>query len=96
MHSRKYRAKKRQVQDIEEDLGEWIVLETYGSLCHICGGQIDLSANRQVGDSGWEYSLHFDHVIPLSKDGTHTLDSLKPAQRLRVRSRVFAFYKIEE
>lgn len=55
------------------------VLRLYGTDCHICGEPIDLQADRRTGYPGWERSLHIDHVFPLSKGGTDTLDNVKPA-----------------
>ena len=51
----------------------------YGSDCHICLNPIDLLAPRQPGIKGWEYGLHIDHVIPLSKGGPDTLGNVRPA-----------------
>jgi len=55
------------------------VLETYGTTCHICQTEIDLSAPRQVGKPGWEKALHIDHVYPLSKGGPDTLENVRPS-----------------
>ena len=55
------------------------VLETYGTLCHICQEKIDLKAPRSTKGQGWEKGLHLDHVIPISKGGDHTLANVKPA-----------------
>jgi len=55
------------------------VLEMYGPVCHICGTNIDLNSPRLSGVDGWEKGLHIDHVIPLSKGGTDTLDNVRPA-----------------
>jgi 5-methylcytosine-specific restriction endonuclease McrA len=56
-----------------------MVIETYGTDCHLCGGAIDLAAPRSPGAVGWEKSLHIDHVIPLSRGGDDTLDNVRPA-----------------
>lgn len=55
------------------------VIDTYGSDCHLCDKAIDLKASRKVGASGWEMSLHIDHVIPLSKGGDDTLENVRPS-----------------
>jgi 5-methylcytosine-specific restriction endonuclease McrA len=55
------------------------VLETYGTLCHICSKDIDMTAPRGVGVPGWEMGLHIDHIIPISKGGPDTLSNVKPA-----------------
>lgn len=56
-----------------------MVIETYGTDCHLCGGAIDLAAPRTTGQPGWEKSLHIDHVIPLSKGGDDTLENVRPS-----------------
>jgi hypothetical protein len=56
-----------------------MVIETYGTDCHLCGGAIDLSAPRTAGKPGWEKSLHIDHVIPLSRGGDDTLENVRPS-----------------
>jgi 5-methylcytosine-specific restriction endonuclease McrA len=56
-----------------------MVLETYGTTCHICKATIDLTAPRQVGVPGWESGLHLDHIIPISKGGKDTLENVRPA-----------------
>lgn len=55
------------------------VLNTYGTNCHICLEPIDLSAPRKCGDEGWERGLHIDHVYPLSKGGSDSLDNVRPS-----------------
>lgn len=55
------------------------ILELYGTDCHICNKPIDLNAPRQVGKPGWENGLQIDHVHPLSKGGSDTVDNLRPA-----------------
>lgn len=55
------------------------VIETYGTNCHLCGGEVDLLAPRTPGQPGWERSLHVDHVIPLSKGGDDTLENVRPS-----------------
>jgi hypothetical protein len=55
------------------------VLEKYGSVCHICNEQIDLSAPRAMRFKGWERGLHFDHVIPVVAGGAHSLENIRPA-----------------
>lgn len=55
------------------------ILDIYGTDCHICNKPIDLNAPRQAGKPGWENGLQIDHVMPLSKGGTDTVDNVRPA-----------------
>ncbi len=55
------------------------MLEAYGELCHLCEKQIDLTAPRKVGIDGWEQGLQIDHVVPISKGGSDTLENVRPA-----------------
>jgi len=55
------------------------VIEKYGTLCHICEKQIDMNAPRHSAVKGWQLGLHIDHVIPLSKNGTHTIENVRPS-----------------
>jgi 5-methylcytosine-specific restriction endonuclease McrA len=60
------------------------ILEKYGTKCHLCGGEIDINAPRaskargKLGEN-WQNALHIDHIVPLSKGGTHTIDNVRPA-----------------
>ncbi|HMC70985.1 MAG TPA: HNH endonuclease signature motif containing protein [Mycobacteriales bacterium] len=60
------RARKRGTQTERIDLA--VVLAKHGMICHLCGDGI-----ASLDD------LHFDHVIPLARGGTHTYDNLRPA-----------------
>lgn len=44
------------------------ILDRDGTRCHLCRQHID-SLN----------DLHFDHVVPLSRGGAHSMANLKPA-----------------
>ena len=77
---RRRRALKK--ENIHEPYSEKQVLEKYGTACHICKEEIDLSANRASGSPGWQQGLHLDHVVPLSKGGPDTIDNVKPAHGL--------------
>lgn len=63
------RARKRatQIGPVDYDA----ILAEHGMFCHIC--------SLVIVDKS---DLHFDHVMPLSKGGTHTRDNIKPAHAL--------------
>ena len=60
------------------------IVAKYGADCYLQSqcllGQapIDYMANRKVGALGWEYAFHPDHVMPLSRGGSDTLDNIRP------------------
>jgi len=47
------------------------ILAKWGMVCHICSSEIE-----SVDD------LHFDHVIPLAKEGPHSEDNIRPSHAL--------------
>jgi 5-methylcytosine-specific restriction endonuclease McrA len=50
------------------------ILDRDGYMCHICNSEIDKNLNYPN-----YYSLSFDHVIPLSKNGEHSMDNIRPS-----------------
>ena len=62
-----------------EPYTDFEVLEKYGTICHLCGIEIDMSAPRWSGKDGWQMGLQIDHVMPISKGGSDTLDNVKPS-----------------
>lgn len=67
--SAKRRARKMQVPF--EEIRYTRILQRYGYICHICGGAI---ASRD--------DLHFDHVVPLAKGGSHMEENIKPSHKV--------------
>ena len=58
------------------------VIDVYGLNCYMCDKAIDFKAPRQAGKDGWEYGLHLDHYVPLSKGGADNLENVRPAHGL--------------
>jgi len=79
-YDRKRRASK--LNNGFEKYSEEQVLSMYGDACHICNNLINLDANRSVGLPNWEMSLHIDHLIPISKGGSDSLENVRPAHAL--------------
>lgn len=58
------------------------VLELYGTVCHICGNEIDMNAPRNCQGDNWQNGLHIDHVISIFNGGPDTLDNVRPSHAL--------------
>jgi len=58
-------------------LPKYEVAERDNWVCHLCGGDIDRRRHEQGNLNYWGASA--DHVVPLSKGGTHDLSNLKAA-----------------
>jgi 5-methylcytosine-specific restriction endonuclease McrA len=54
------------------------VLQIYGTDCHICNQPIDLNAPRFQGKIGWRHGLQIDHIVPISRGGSDTIDNVRP------------------
>jgi 5-methylcytosine-specific restriction endonuclease McrA len=74
--SRRRRAK------ITNDYNELQVIAIYGNNCYLCGLSIDFMAPRKCGVKGWEHGLHIDHLVPIAKGGSDTLENVRPAHGL--------------
>lgn len=73
----RYRIKtvKRQSRTVKPSrLSADQVVDLYGSTCHICQVKIDLDLSRTN-----RLGLTVDHLVPLSKGGTDTIDNMRPA-----------------
>lgn len=55
------------------------IIDRDGYNCYLCSKPIDLSGSHIVGRPGWELYPHIEHVVPLSRGGTDTLDNVKIA-----------------
>jgi 5-methylcytosine-specific restriction endonuclease McrA len=67
-HSAKRRARKRDTQIDRVDLAA--ILDEHGRFCHLC--------EREIAEDD---VLEMDHVVPLSRGGSHTADNIRPSHR---------------
>jgi 5-methylcytosine-specific restriction endonuclease McrA len=67
---------------ITNNYNELQVIALHGGNCYLCGLGIDFMAPRKTGIEGWENGLHIDHLIPLAKGGSDTLENVRPAHGL--------------
>jgi HNH endonuclease len=65
------RENQRRRQSNGESVSYSAIIAKWGMVCHICSGEIE-----SVDD------LHFDHVIPLAKEGPHSEDNIRPSHAL--------------
>jgi 5-methylcytosine-specific restriction endonuclease McrA len=61
---------------------EFEVIDLYGTKCHICNFEIDLLCSRSAKKDNWEFGLHIDHLIPISKGGPDTLENVRPSHAI--------------
>lgn len=76
MRKNYYSPKRRAIMAKGELINHTEVFDAHGWVCHLCGDLIDRFAKR---DDWMKVTL--DHIIPLSKGGTHTRDNVAPAHR---------------
>lgn len=69
-----YSKKRRAIMAKGEDIRHLLVFERDEWICHLCNTIIDRTLR---GDSWMRATL--DHIIPLSKGGTHTYDNVAAA-----------------
>jgi 5-methylcytosine-specific restriction endonuclease McrA len=67
---------------VSSSYNELQVIATYGIDCSLCGGEIDFMSPRKCGVEGWENGLHIDHLLPVSKGGSDTLENVRPTHGL--------------
>lgn len=78
---RRYDAAKRGSRI--EVYSESQVIELYGTLCHLCNEEIDFNASRRSGlGMNWENGFNVDHLVPISKGGSDTLENVRPSHSL--------------
>ena len=75
----RHRRRARKLNNGSSFYKEEEVIALYGSICHICNKNINLSLPRKTSMEGWENGLHIDHVVPLSRGGSDTLENVRPA-----------------
>ena len=73
---------RRRRAGITSDYNELQVIATYGINCYLCGLEIDFMAPRKCGVPGWENGLHIDHLVPVSRGGSDTLENVRPTHGL--------------
>lgn len=88
-HENRYKEEVRKQRlknngEYHEDITLDKLIETDNNICYLCGGNCD------KGDSHWQSNAFYtgdsypsvDHVIPISKGGTHTWDNVKLAHMI--------------
>ena len=73
---------RRRRASITNDYNELQVIATYGINCYLCDLEIDFMAPRKCGIPGWENGLHIDHLVPVSRGGSDTLENVRPTHGL--------------
>jgi 5-methylcytosine-specific restriction endonuclease McrA len=73
---------RRRRASITTDYNELQVIATYGVNCYLFDLEIDFRAPRKCGVPGWEHGLHIDHLVPVSRGGSDTLENVRPTHGL--------------
>lgn len=71
---RYYSPKRRAAYARGDDIDALALFEAHGWVCCICNKPI----NRRLRCPNW-YAATIEHIIPISKGGTHTWDNTAPA-----------------
>lgn len=71
---RYYSPKRRKIYSDGDEISSLVLFELYGWTCYICKHQID--RRKRLPDWG---AGTIEHLIPISKGGTHTWDNCVPA-----------------
>jgi 5-methylcytosine-specific restriction endonuclease McrA len=74
--------RRRRAAKVGDPYTEDDVLFSYGTVCHLCGEEIDMAAPRRIGRAGWQMGLHVDHVVPIALGGPDCLENVRPAHGL--------------
>ena len=76
--ARVHKRRARKLNNGTEPYTRKDVIDKYGSNCLICSLPINLSISGKPGSPGWENGLHIDHIIPISKGGSDSLNNVRP------------------
>jgi 5-methylcytosine-specific restriction endonuclease McrA len=68
---RLYSAKRRAIMFKGDDIDRWVVFENAGWMCCICKGPVEEALRHPH-----PMAATLEHLIPLSKGGTHTWDNV--------------------
>lgn len=69
-----YSPKRRKVYAQGDDIAALVLFELHAWKCWVCKGDI----NRNLRVPNWEAAT-IEHIIPISRGGTHTWDNVAPA-----------------